>query len=166
MEGEEAEETERRRGNKATDLGGIDGIEVEILDFRTDQGALAQGFVKSVLHGAGVNAGKINEMKVEAGLSSGGDDEKWNEGQRGRAIPEKAPDHQHEKEIEPVEKFLVVGVLHFAHTPKLFHPKIDLSFRFHHERIMPRGNKKDNLVTFPPADFGRRYPHGAAEKLP
>ena len=74
MEGEEAEETERRRRNKATDLGGIDGIEVEILDFGTDQGALAQGFVKSDLHGAGVNAGKINEMKVEAGLSSGGDD--------------------------------------------------------------------------------------------
>ena len=31
---------------------------------------------------------------------------------------------------------------------------------------MPRGNKEDNLVTFPHEDFGRRYQDGANEKLP
>ena len=166
MEGEEAEEAKRRRGDKPADLGGIDGIKVEILDFRSDQGTLAQGFVKSVLHGSGVNASKVDEVKIKTRLGSGGDDEEWNKAQRDWAIPKKAPDHQHEKEIEAVEEFPVVGVLHFAHSSKLFHPKIDLLVCFYHERIMPRGNKEDNLVTFPPEDFGRRYPHGATEKFP
>jgi hypothetical protein len=45
VQGEEAEKTERRRGDKATNLWGIDGIEVEIFDFGSDEYAFAQGLV-------------------------------------------------------------------------------------------------------------------------
>ena len=45
MEGEEAEKAERRRGDKTADLGSIDGIEVEILDFGPDERAFPQGLV-------------------------------------------------------------------------------------------------------------------------
>jgi len=45
MEGEEAEEAKRGRGNKTTNLWGIDGIEVEIFDFGSDEHAFAQGLV-------------------------------------------------------------------------------------------------------------------------
>ena len=41
MEGEEAEEAKRGRGNKTADLWDIDGIEVEILDFGADQSVFA-----------------------------------------------------------------------------------------------------------------------------
>jgi len=73
-----------------------------------------------------MDAGEIYEMKVEAGLSSCGDDEQGNEGQRNRAVPEKTYDHQQEKEVKAVEELFVVGVLHLAHPPQLFHPEIDL----------------------------------------
>lgn len=73
-----------------------------------------------------MDAGEIYEMKVEAGLGSCGDDEEWNESQRDGAIPEKATNHQHEKEVEAVEELFVVGVLHLAHPPQLFHPELDL----------------------------------------
>ena len=126
MEGEEAEKAERCRGHKPADLGGIHGVEIEILDFGADQGALAQGFVKAFFHGAGVNAGKINKMKIEAGLGSGGDDEEGSQCEGKGAIPQKTTDDQQEKEVESVEEFPVVGVLHFPHPAELFHPDFDL----------------------------------------
>ena len=45
MQGEEAEEAKRGRGNKTANLWGIDGIEVEIFDFGSDEHAFAQGLV-------------------------------------------------------------------------------------------------------------------------
>ena len=65
-----------------------------------------------------------------------------------------------------MEELLVVGVLHLPHSSKLFHPKSDLLFWLHHQGIMPSGNEKNNLVTFPDGSFGRRYLHGAIEKFP
>jgi hypothetical protein len=41
VKGEEAEKSEGSRGYKTADLGGIDGIEVEILDFGSDERAFA-----------------------------------------------------------------------------------------------------------------------------
>ena len=38
MEGEEAEEAEGSERNKATNLWGVDGIEVEVFDFGSNQG--------------------------------------------------------------------------------------------------------------------------------
>ena len=35
---EEAEKSERRRGDKTADLGGVDGVEIEILDFGSAEG--------------------------------------------------------------------------------------------------------------------------------
>ena len=133
MEGEEAEETERRRGNKATDLGGIDGVEVEILDYGSNQGVLAQGHIEVGFDVAGVEPGKVDEVEVKTRLGSGSDDEEGNKSQGDRAIPKKATDYQHEKEVEAMEELLVVGVLHFAHSPKLFRPKRDLLFSFCHQ---------------------------------
>jgi len=37
MEGEKTKEAERRYGDKATDLWGIDRVEIEILDFGSDE---------------------------------------------------------------------------------------------------------------------------------
>ena len=45
VQGEEAEEAKRGRGNKTANLWGIDGIEVEIFDFGSDERAFAQGLV-------------------------------------------------------------------------------------------------------------------------
>jgi hypothetical protein len=45
VEGEEAEEAQRGGGNKAADLGGVDGIEVEILNLRSNQ----DGFPESLI---------------------------------------------------------------------------------------------------------------------
>jgi hypothetical protein len=45
MEGEEAEKAQRFRRYKTADLWGIDGIEVEILNFGPDERAFAQGLV-------------------------------------------------------------------------------------------------------------------------
>jgi hypothetical protein len=73
-----------------------------------------------------MDASEVDKVEIKTGLGSGGDDEEWNKGQRDWAIPKKAPDHQHEKEIEAVEEFPVVGVLHFPHPAELFHPDFDL----------------------------------------
>ena len=166
MEGEEAEEAQGGRGNKAADLGGIDRVEIEIFNIRANQSVLPKGLVQARFQMAGVEAGKVYKMKVEAGLGSSGDDEKWNEGQRDRAIPKKATDHEYEEEVETVEELLVVGVLHLPHPSELLHPKSDLFFCFRHQGIMPSQKGKNNLVTFPDESFGRKYLHGAIEKFP
>jgi hypothetical protein len=95
-------------------------------------------------------------MKVEAGLGSSGDNEQGNEGQRYRAIPEKAAYHENEKEVETVEELFVVGVLHLAHPAKLIHPKGNLMVGLWHISFMPSAQPKDNLVTFLQRAFGRR----------
>ena len=123
MQGEEAEEAKRGRGNKTADLGSIDRVEVEILDFRPDESAFPQGLVQSTLDKASVDAGEVDKVKIETGLGSGGDDEQGNKGQRHRTVPKKASDHQHEKEVKTVEELLVVGVLHLTHSLELFGPK-------------------------------------------
>ena len=126
MEGEEAEETERRCGDKATDLGCIDGVEVEIFDYGSNQGVLAQGLIEVGFDVAGVEPGKVDEVEVKTRLGSGSDDEEGNKSQGDRAIPKKATDHQHEKEVEAMEELLVIRVLHFAHSAELVHPDLDL----------------------------------------
>jgi len=133
MEGEEAEEAEGHRGDKTADLGCIDGVEVEILDFGSNQGVLAQGLIEVGFDVAGVEPGKVDEVEVKTRLGSGSDDEEGNNSQGDRAIPKKATDHQHEKEVEAMEELLVIRVLHFAHSPKLLHPKRDLLFCFCHQ---------------------------------
>ncbi len=45
VEGEEAEEAEGSGGDKAANLGGIDRVEIEILDLGSDKRAFAQGLV-------------------------------------------------------------------------------------------------------------------------
>ena len=166
MEGEEAEKSERRRGDKATNLWSIDGIEVEILDFGSDERAFPQGLVQTTLDKAGMDAGEVDKVEIETGLGSGGDNEQGNKGKRHRTVPKKAGDHQHEKEVEAVEELLVVGVLHLPHPSKLFHPKSYLFFCLRHQGIMPSQKEKNNLVTFPDESFGRRYLHGAIKKFP
>ena len=123
MEGEEAEKSKRRRGDETADLWGIDRIEIELLDFGPYERAFAQCLVEALFDKAGVDAGEVDKVEIETGLGSCGDDEEWNESQRDGAIPEKATNHQHEKEVEAVEEFLVVGVLHLAHSLELFGPK-------------------------------------------
>ena len=103
-----------------------------------------------------MDAGKVDKVKIETGLGSGGDDEQGNKGQRHRAVPEKASDRQHEKKVEAVEELFVVGVLHIAHPPKLFHPKGDLLLGLWHSSFMPSTQPKDNLATFLQRAFGRR----------
>ena len=166
VEGEKAEEVERRRGDKATNLWGIDWVEIEILDFGSDQGGFAERLIQATFHKAGMDAGKVDKVEIKAGLGSRGDDEEWSKGQRHGAVPNQAADHQQKKEVETVEELLVVGVLHLPHPSKLFHPKSDLLFCLRHRWIMPSGNEKNNLVTFPERSFGRRYLHGAIEKFP
>ena len=123
MEGEEAEEAERARRNKTADLWGIDGIEVEILNFRPDESAFPQGLVQTTFYKASVDAGEVYKVEIKTGLGSCGDDEQGNKGQRHRTVPKKASDHQHEKEVKTVEELLVVGVLHLTHSLELFGPK-------------------------------------------
>ena len=123
MEGEEAEKSKRGRGDETADLWGIDRIEIELLDFGPYERAFAQCLVEALFDKAGVDAGEVDKVEIETGLGSCGDDEEWNESQRDGAIPEKATNHQHEKEVEAVEEFLVVGVLHLAHSLELFGPK-------------------------------------------
>jgi len=103
-----------------------------------------------------VDAGKVDKVKIEAGLGASGDDEEWDKGQRHRAVPEKAADHENEKEVETVEELFVVGVLHLAHSTKLIHPKGDLLVGLWHRSFMPSAQPKDNLVTFLQWAFGRR----------
>jgi len=166
MEGEKAKEPKRGGRNKAADLGGIDWIEVDILDLRSNQGGFANHLIQATFHKAGMDTGEVDKVEIEAGLGSGGDHQDWNKSQRDRAIPKKAADHQQEEEVETVEELLVVRVLHLSHSSKLFHPKSDLFFCLRHQGIMPSQKEKNNLVTFPNASFGRRYLHGAIQKFP
>ncbi len=85
-----------------------------------------------------MDTSEVDKVEIKAGLGSCGDDEQGNKGQRHRAVPKKAADHQHKKEVETVEELFVVGVLHLAHPPQLFHPEIDLLSRFFHHEIMGR----------------------------
>ena len=156
MEGEEAEKSERRRGDKATNLWSIDGIEVEILNFGSDERAFPQGLVQTTLYKASVDAGEVDKVEIEAGLGSSGDDEQGNKGQRHRAIPNKAADHENEKEVQTMEELLVVGVLHLAHSTELIHPKENLLVGLWHSPFMPSEEPKDNLATFLQWAFGRR----------
>ena len=138
MEGEEAEKSERRRGDKATNLWSIDGIEVEILNFGSDERAFPQGLVQTTLYKASVDAGEVDKVEIETGLGSCGDDEQGNKGQRHRAVPKKADNHENEKKVETMEELFVVGVLHLSHPTELIHPEIDLLSRFFHHEIMGR----------------------------
>ena len=156
MEGEKAEKAKRCRRNKAADLWSIDGIEVEILDFGSDERAFPQGLVQTTLDKASMDAGEVDKVEIKTGLGSSGDDEQGNKGQRYGAIPKKAGDHQNEKEVEAVEEFLVVGVLHLAHPTKLIHPKGNLLVGLWHSSFMPSAQPKDNLATFLQWVFGRR----------
>jgi hypothetical protein len=63
-----------------------------------------------------VDAGEVDEVKIETGLHSCSDDEKWDEGERHRAVPKKADNHENEKEVKTVKEFFVVDVLHLAHS--------------------------------------------------
>jgi hypothetical protein len=70
-----------------------------------------------------MDTGKVDKVKIEAGLGTGGDDEQGNKGQGDRAIPKEAANDQNEKKVEAVKKLLVVGVLHLSHSAKLFSPQ-------------------------------------------
>ena len=156
MESEEAEKAERCRGDKTADLWGIDRVEIEILDFRPDERAFPQGLVQTTLYKASVDAGEVDKVEIETGLGSCSDDEQGNKGQRHRAVPKKAADHENEKEVETVEELFVVGVLHLAHPAKLIHPKGNLVVGLWQISFMPSAQPKDNLVTFLQRAFGRR----------
>ena len=156
MEGEKAEKAKRCRRNKAADLWSIDGIEVEIFDFGSDERAFAQGLVEALFDKAGVDAGEVDKVEIETRLGSCGDDKQGNEGQRNRAVPKKAADHENEKKVETVEELLVVGVLHLAHPAELIHPKENLLVGLWHSPFMPSEEPKDNLATFLQWAFGRR----------
>ena len=155
MEGEEAEKAERRRRHKPTNLWGIDGIEVEILNFRPDESAFPRGLVQTTLNKASVDASEVDKVEIETGLRSGGDDEEWDKSQSDWAIPEKAADHENEKEVQTMEELLVVGVLHLAHSAELIHPKENLLVGLWHSPFMPSKEPKDNLATFLQWAFGR-----------
>ena len=156
MKGEEAEEAERGGGDEATDLWSIDRVEVEILDFRPDESAFPQDLVQTTFYKASVDAGEVDKVKIERGLRSRGDDEEWDKSQRDWAIPEKAADHENEKEVQTMEELLVVGVLHLAHSTELIHPKENLLVGLWHSPFMPSEEPKDNLATFLQWAFGRR----------
>ena len=156
MESEEAKEAERGRRNKTADLGSIDRVEVKILDFRPDERAFPQGLVQTTLYKAGVDESEVDKVEIKTGLGSGGDNEQGNEGQRYRAIPEKATNRQHEKKVKAVEELFVVGVLHLAHPAELIHPKENLLVGLWHSPFMPSEEPKDNLATFLQWAFGRR----------
>ena len=156
MEGEEAEKAQRFRRYKTADLWSIDGIEVEILNFRPDESAFPQGLVQTTLYKASVDAGEVDKVEIEAGLGSSGDDEERNKGQRHGAVPKKAANYENEKEVETVEELFVVGVLHLAHPTELIHPKGDLLVGLWHSSFMPSAQPKDNLATFLQWVFGRR----------
>jgi hypothetical protein len=66
-----------------------------------------------------MEAGKVDKVEIKTGLGSSGDDEEWDKGQRHRAVPKKAADHQQEEEVKTVEELLVVRVLHLSHAMKL-----------------------------------------------
>ena len=87
MEGEEAKEAERGRRNKTADLRGIDRVEIEILNFRSDESVFAQGLVQTTLDKASMDASEVDKVEIEAGLGSCGDDEERDKCQRYRAVP-------------------------------------------------------------------------------
>ena len=103
-----------------------------------------------------MDAGKVDKVEIKTGLGSGGDDEQRNKGQRHRAVPKKAGDHQYEEKVKAVEELLVVGVLHLAHPTELIHPKGNLLVGLWHSSFMPSAQPKDNLATFLQRAFGRR----------
>ena len=103
-----------------------------------------------------MDAGEVDKVEIETGLRSCSDDEEWDKGQRHRAVPKKAANHENEKEVETVEELFVVGVLHLAHPAKLIHPKGNLVVGLWHISFMPSAQPKDNLVTFLQRAFGRR----------
>jgi hypothetical protein len=138
MEGEEAEKSERLRGDKTADLRGINRVEIEILNFRPDESVFAQGLVQTTLYKASMDASEVDKVEIKTGLGSDGDNEQGNEGQRYRAVPKKADNHENEKKVETMEELFVVGVLHLAHPPQLLHPETDLLSRFFHHEIMGR----------------------------
>ena len=138
VESEEAKEAERLRGDKTADLGGVDRVEIKILDFRPDESAFPQGLVQTTLDKASVDASEVDKVKIETGLRSGGDHEEWDKSQRDWAIPEKTADHENEKKVETMEELFMVGVLHLSHPTELIHPEIDLLSRFFHHEIMGR----------------------------
>ena len=156
MKSEEAKEAERGRRNKTADLGGIDRVEIKILDFGPDERAFPQGLVQTTLDKAGMDASEVDKVEIETGLGSSGYDEQGNKGQRHRAVPKKAANHENEKEVETVEELFVVGVLHLAHPTKLIHPKGNLLVGLWHSSFMPSTQPKDNLATFLQWVFGRR----------
>jgi len=156
MEGEEAEEAERRRGDKTADLRGIDRVEIEILNFGSNQACFTQNFIQATFDKTRMNTREVDEVKIETGLGSGCDHEDWDKSQRNWAIPEKAAYHENEKEVETVEELFVVGVLHLAHPTELIHPKGDLLVGLWHSSFMPSAQPKDNLATFLQWAFGRR----------
>jgi hypothetical protein len=156
MEGEEAEEAERRRGDKTADFWGIDRVEIEILNFGSNQACFTQNFIQATFDKTRMNTRKVDKVEIEAGLGSGCDHEEWDNSQRDWAIPEKAAYHENEKEVETVEELFVVGVLHLAHPAKLIHPKVNLVVGLWHISFMPSAQPKDNLVTFLQRAFGRR----------
>jgi len=156
VEGVEAKEAERRRGDKAPDLLNIDRIEVEILNFRSDESVFPQGLVQTTFYKASVDAGEVDKVEIKTGLGSSGDDEEGNKGQRHGAVPKKAANHENEKEVKTVKKLFVIDVLHLAHPTELIHPKGDLLVGLWHSSFMPSAQPKDNLATFLQWVFGRR----------
>ena len=103
-----------------------------------------------------MDASKVDKVEVETGLGSCSDDKEWDKGQRHRAVPKKADNHENEKKVETMEELFVVGVLHLSHPAELIHPKGDLFVGLWHSSFMPSAQPKDNLVTFLQAVFGRR----------
>ena len=156
MEGEEAEKSEGRRGDKTADLWGIDGIEVKVFDFRPNESTFSQGHVQTTLYKASVNASEVDKVEIKTGLGSSGDDEQGNKGQRHRAVPNQTADHENKKEVKTMEELLVVSVLHLAHPTELIHPKGNLLVGLWHSPFMPSEEPKDNLATFLQWAFGRR----------
>ena len=103
-----------------------------------------------------MDAGEVDKVEIETGLGSCSDDEQGNKGQRHRAVPNQAANHENEKEVEAVEELFMVGVLHLAHPTELIHPKGDLLVGLWHGSFMPSAQPKDNLATFLQWVFGRR----------
>jgi hypothetical protein len=99
VKSEEAEKSERCRGYKSADLGGVDGVEIEILDFGPDERAFPQGLVQTTLDKASMDTSEVDKVEIETGLGSCGDDEQGNKGHRHRAVPKKAANHENEKEV-------------------------------------------------------------------
>jgi hypothetical protein len=103
-----------------------------------------------------MDASKVDKVEVETGLGSCSDDKEWDQGQRHRAVPKKADNHENEKKVETMEELFVVGVLHLSHPTELIHPKGDLFVGLWHSSFMPSAQPKDNLATFLQGAFGRR----------